>query len=131
MATQPLNHKSAGFTLIEVLIALAVLAIALTAIIKATTSNISNTEKIANKTISEWIAVDIINQIQLGTLPANNQTDQKIKTLKKNWYWSTHISNSPISSVKRIDVSISQSAGATPVTTLEGYLNLNKSVQYG
>jgi general secretion pathway protein I len=57
-----------GFTLIEVLIALAILSIALTAIIKATSQNIRDTAYIQHKMIAHYVALDVINAARAGLI---------------------------------------------------------------
>ena len=65
------TNKAHGFTLIEVLLALSVIAIALTALLKATAQNIQNTHRIKEKTISHWIAMQGVSMIQLDLVQIN------------------------------------------------------------
>lgn len=83
--------KQQGFTLIEVLIALVILAIALTAIIKAVSNNTRNLIYLQDKTAAHWVAMNIYNEYALGLLtispqlePANGSTIM----FNKDWYWS-------------------------------------------
>ncbi|HSW70716.1 MAG TPA: type II secretion system minor pseudopilin GspI [Gammaproteobacteria bacterium] len=54
-----------GLTLLEVLVALMVLAVALTAIIKATTENIHATSHLQAKTQATWVGLKLFNQARL------------------------------------------------------------------
>ena len=72
------NHK--GFTLIEVLIALAILAIALTAVIEATSKNIQNTLYLQNKTIASWVGLEIINEAKINFLTPVSYTHLTLPT---------------------------------------------------
>ena len=60
------NKKNNAFTLIEVLIALVILAIALVAIIKAVGDNARTSSKIKDITIANWVGNDVIKNIQFG-----------------------------------------------------------------
>jgi len=63
-----------GFTLIEILLALAILAIALTALTAANSRSISGTQHLQQKNLSHIVAMQAIARIHLGLTPmANNQ----------------------------------------------------------
>ncbi|CAM2799395.1 GspI family T2SS minor pseudopilin variant LspI [Legionella worsleiensis] len=98
-----------GFTLIEVLLALAIIAIALTALLKATAQNIENTHRLKEKTISHWIAMQGVSMIQLNLLQINQsqESTQATKMLGEQWYWRAKISNTPITKVQQITISVS------------------------
>jgi len=102
-------HKKNGFTLVEVLLALAVIAIALTAILKVTAQNIENTQRIKEKTISHWVAMQGVNMIQLNLIeitPSQEATQGTIM-LNQKWYWRAKISNTPIKKMQQITISVS------------------------
>lgn len=98
-----------GFTLIEVLLALAVIAIALTALLKATAQNIENMHRIKEKTISHWVAMQGVSMIQLNLLQVNKsqETTQATSMLGEQWYWRAKISTTPMNKVQRITISVS------------------------
>lgn len=78
-----------GFTLIEVLIALVIMAIALTAIIKTTVSATHDLDYVENKNISHWIALNILDQVKaevITTIPSQGQ----VTMANKKWQWSLH-----------------------------------------
>lgn len=101
--------KFHGFTLIEVLLALAVIAISLTALLKATGQNIENTDRIKQKTISHWVAMQGISMIQLNLIQVNQsqESTQKTQMLDQSWYWRAKVSSTPIKSIQRIVISTS------------------------
>ncbi len=106
-----MNSKAtAGFTLIEVLLALTIIAIAFTALIKATTQMISNTQRIKEKTISHWVAMQGVSMIQLGLLAvnANEEVTKVTKMLGQRWYWRVKITPTAIKSMQQIIVTVSK-----------------------
>jgi general secretion pathway protein I len=115
-----LNH---GFTLIEVLIALMITAIALTALIKATSENITNTNRIKNKTISHWVAMQGITLVKLNMVTIQNgqATTEVTDMLGELWYWRVTVSPSAIPSVQQIQVLVSQDASGPFHDPLIGY----------
>ncbi|HAT2148512.1 GspI family T2SS minor pseudopilin variant LspI [Legionella pneumophila] len=105
----PKTKLVSGFTLIEVLLALTVIAIALTALLKATAQNIDNTHRIKEKTISHWVAMQGIAMIQLNLLRTSQsqESTQATTMLGQKWYWRAKISPTPIKRMQQITISIS------------------------
>lgn len=106
----PFYPNESGFTLIEVLLALAVIAIALTALLKATSQNIDNTRRIKEKTISHWIAMQGVSMIQLNLIQVNSsqESTQLTSMLNQKWYWRAKVSVTPIKPVQKITIYVSQ-----------------------
>ncbi|HLB58283.1 MAG TPA: type II secretion system minor pseudopilin GspI, partial [Gammaproteobacteria bacterium] len=80
--------NKAGFTLIEVLIALAILSIALTAIIQSTSQNIKDTLYLQNKTIAIWVGSELIAEVEAGILKvpaAPDKLTQEVEMLEQEW----------------------------------------------
>lgn len=104
-----MNQKSLGFTLIEVLLALAVIAIALTALLKATSQSIDNSRRIKEKTISHWIAVQGVQMIQLNLvqIQTSQQSTQVTRMFNQAWYWRAKVSKTPIKNLQKITISVS------------------------
>jgi general secretion pathway protein I len=116
------NHAS-GFTLIEVLLALTVLAIALTALIKSTTQSVVGTARIKDKTISHWVAMQGISMIQLKllTIPSNQEITKNTRMLGQQWYWRASIHPTPINHVQQIRITVSKTQSGPFVDDLIGY----------
>lgn len=99
-----------GFTLIEVLLALAIIAIALTALIKATSQNIEFTQHIKDKSISHWVAMHGITAIQLGLIPIalNQEITQMTTMLGQQWYWRATLRSTSLKSMQQIKITVSE-----------------------
>ena len=102
-----------GFTLIEVLLALSVIAIALTALLKTISLNVETTRRIKEKTISHWVAMQGVAMIQLNLLQINQsqETTQDTTMLNEHWYWRAKISSTPQKSIQKIMISVSTEKG--------------------
>ena len=102
--------KQTGFTLIEVLLALSVIAIALTALIKATAQTVNSTSRIKEKSISHWVAMEGVSMIQLGllTVPANQEITQVTTMLGQRWYWRAKLQTTPIKHLQQINITVSK-----------------------
>jgi general secretion pathway protein I len=112
-----------GFTLIEVLLALSILAIALTALLKATAENIRGTQHIKAKTISHWVAMQAIASLQSGLVPAhdNQNITKKMTFLGKTWFWNAQISSTSMPGVQKITIKTSDHADGPFINPLIGF----------
>lgn len=98
-----------AFTLIEVLIALSILSIAITAMLKASANAVVTTRRVQEKTISQLIAQNAIAMIQLNLIKVNSgQTiSKKVNALGQTWYWNAEIKSTPFPTVNQIIVKTS------------------------
>lgn len=116
------NKASPGFTLIEVLVAMVILSIALTAIIKSTMQNIKDTLYLQNKTIALWVGNQVINEVQAGLhkLPmAPDSLKHKSIMLNETWSWEASLKPTPNPRIQEITVTVYQKA---PLIHLVSYL---------
>ena len=121
---------AAGMTLIEVLIALAIVAIVLTAVIKTVTQSIRATSYLQNKTIAMWVGVQAINEARLGLLalsPASDKEAYQTTMLGREWYWQGGQTETPNKRIRKIIINVfatnpENAEEATPLVTLESYV---------
>lgn len=120
--------RSVGLTLIEVLVALAIVSIAMTAIIKAVSDNIRSTAYLQNKTIALYVGQQIINEARLGLLKLPGEASvlqEKTTMLGSDWYWHAHEAATSNARIKKLSVDVfshDPSETETPILTLEGYV---------
>lgn len=98
-----------GMTLIEVLIALAIVGIAMTAVIKATSQHIRGTNYLQNKMTAMWVGELIMNEIRTGVRQLPRPSDKlkgHTKMLHKEWYWQAECEETPNKRIKQIAVSV-------------------------
>ena len=126
---QPFKQSEIGLALIEVLVALAILSIALTAIIKSASQNIRNTLYLQNKTIATWIGANAINTIRMGLLKAPNPPDHLIhtsNTLGQNWSWQAVLEATPNPHIKQINIDVFHQPDNHKLAHLESYLYVSQ-----
>lgn len=115
-----------GFTLIEVLIALAILSIALSAAIKVTAQNIRETLYLQEKTIAYWAGLEVLNQARIGILKlpmAPEKLDEKSIMLNTTWTWQAHMTATPNPHIYEIHVDVEKEQGKQKLASLTGYLH--------
>ncbi len=83
-----LFSKAKGFTLLEVMVALAVLAISLGALSKGVSNYLGNASYLQDRTLATWVAEDRITELQiLQAWPKADTTKGSVQMAGREWYW--------------------------------------------
>src|SRR5690349_7808336 len=102
------RSRSAGFTLIEVLVALAVIALGLTAVIKALNDYTDATNYTRQKTLASWIATNKLTEISVAPAwPALGDYDEDAEFARQQWRCAIEVSETPVENLRRVDVTVS------------------------
>jgi general secretion pathway protein I len=103
-----LSSVQNGFTLIEVMVALSVVAIGLMATIKAINEEINNAVITRNKMLGLWILENKVAEIRLNpVLPANGVNQGKETLINQTWYWQTNAGITANAKIHKVEVSVS------------------------
>lgn len=98
---------SAGFTLLEVLVALAILAITLSALITASGSYASNASYLKEKTLAQWIAQNKATEYQLANkFPPTGNREGDITYALQEWRWRVKVTNTSDRRLRRLDIDV-------------------------
>lgn len=118
-------RRERGFTLLEVLVALAVLALALGALIKGGAENATNAGYLRDKTFAQWIAMNEIARMQLEPAwPAVGERKGTEEMAGREWRWEAKVSETFDETVRRVDVKVRglEDDPDTSVATLAAFL---------
>jgi general secretion pathway protein I len=102
-------RKQIGFTLLEVMVAMFIFAIAGAAIVKTTAEHINSLSKLEEITFATWVAN---NQLMRATLttekqwpPKNNQRGS-VEMLDRTWYWEQVVEKTNDESLRAIVITV-------------------------
>jgi len=99
--------RNAGFTLIEILVALAVIAIAVAAVVAAVSGNIKNEAYIQDRTMAHWVAMNKVAELQVTKAwPAPGTQHGESLLASQEWSWQTKVSTTDDADVLRLDVDV-------------------------
>lgn len=102
------RSRSAGFTLIEVLVALAVIALGLTAVIKALGDYADATSYTREKTLASWIATNKLTEMSVAPAwPPLGDSEEDVEFARQKWRCTIEVSETPVTNLRRVDVSVS------------------------
>ena len=83
-----------GFTLIEVLVALAIVAIGMAAVLEALTSSANTALYLQEKTFAEWVALNRIETVRLsGNVPGTGTSSDSIDYAGRSWQWQQKVTD--------------------------------------
>lgn len=125
-------RRQNGFTLIEVLIATAVLALALGGFIAAGAHYADYARYIHDKTMAQWVAHNQLVKYQLADgWPSTGTDEGNAEMGRRRWHWRAEISESPNPAVRRVDVHVyridaeTRKPEANSLATLSGFVTRN------
>lgn len=101
-------RRGSGFTLIEVLVALAIVAFGMAAVMAAMTSAADNAYFLRDKTFAQWIAINQITVQRLKqALPSKGKTEGEIEDfVGRHWVWQQDVQPLQLKGMWRVDVSV-------------------------
>ena len=116
--------KSArGFTLLEILVAVAILAIALAAILSGMARYADNASYIRQKTIALWVAHNRLSEIKTeANWPSTGTSDGTVEMAGQNWKWVTNVQTTPDDYLRRIDVTVQHEGSDATLASLSGFI---------
>ncbi len=117
--------RTRGFTLLEVLIALAVIALALTALVRVSGQQADALARERDLTLATWVAADVLTELRLREgFPATGHRSGHGEQGGRSWRWELAISATDQPAVRRLEVGVFSDPGASDsaaVATLTGF----------
>lgn len=107
MRQQVIKNQKA-FTLLEVLVALAVLTMGIGTVIKIAGSQASQLSYLKNKTMALWVANNKANEVQLDKWPSTGTSTGHEFMANQEWDWKLKVSNTPDKDLRRLDITVNR-----------------------
>jgi general secretion pathway protein I len=97
--------KSRGFTLLEVLVALFIVALAVGALLGTVTSSASNIDYLRQKTLAEWVALNRLTEIRIAQqMPDKGKRTGNSEMAGMRWQWEEEVIELPVKGLFRVEV---------------------------
>lgn len=104
-------RRMQGFTLLEVVVALAILSIALLAAVKGISEHVGNTAYLKERSFAHWVAMNKVAEFQLGNdWPATGMLKGSESMGGTDWHWEVKVSETPNPEIRRLDVKVTPEA---------------------
>jgi general secretion pathway protein I len=116
--------KKQGFTLLEVLVALAVIAIGLAAVMKVSIENAENARYLRDKTLAHWVAMNVLTEIQIRE--ESPKLDEGTAMMAaREWVWVLKVSETMDKDLRRLDIEVYyNSKEEEPIAVLVGFITM-------
>jgi general secretion pathway protein I len=119
---RPIDRRR-GFTLLEVLIALVVLSLALTALVHAASVSTRDFGGLRERSYAGWIAANVLTELRLKErAPATGRRDGQLRYAGRDWFWRVEIESTQEPRIRRVEVHIyADAARSDPLAQLSGF----------
>jgi general secretion pathway protein I len=121
-----------GFTLVEVLVALVVVALGLTALMVAINGTARTSGVLRDKSLAQWIALNRLSEVRLNVTKFGQNTDAgELEFGGRKWHYDTRYFDTQIASMKRVVVRVYQGdakAKGNPIAQAVGFLGASLAV---
>jgi general secretion pathway protein I len=116
--------RASGFTLIEVLAALVIVALGMLGVIEAVTQEAKNGAYLREKTLAHWIAMNVVTERRLQAAPPPvAESSDDVEFAGRRWHWTMRVSQTQVQSLRRMDVSVrpADSPDGVELATVSGF----------
>lgn len=113
-----LPRDDAGFSLIEALVALAVLAIATVGLMRTVESHIDSTRAVERRTAAMWVAENRLAELQLRA-PAPEQ----VEMLGQQWRVAVEDRRTDDPEIRRVRIQVFAAGERSPLASLDGFVD--------
>jgi len=118
-----IRKRAAAFTLVEVMVALTIVAFSLTAIAASMNQMIDAANTMRERTYASWIAQNKIAELRLASdTPEVSSTSGEVDYANAQWSWRAVVSETGIESFYRVDVTVSHAGSEYIIRTVTGFI---------
>jgi general secretion pathway protein I len=112
-----------GFTLIEIMVALAIITITLGAIIENTTAANVNAQYLRDKTVASWIAMNQISIVRAKRQWSSASSKSgEVEMAGQQWQWKINFVKTDDVNIRRLNVQVFKLDAEKPMVQMTGFL---------
>ncbi|MEE9570368.1 MAG: type II secretion system minor pseudopilin GspI [Gammaproteobacteria bacterium] len=118
------SDNSAGFTLLETMIALAIVALGMMAVNGQLNRYVVSAIYIEQKTLASWIASNVLTDLSVRTQwPELGEIEGDVEFAQRQWLWRAEVSETPVENLRRVDVAVFlEDRPEVQIHTMSGFL---------
>jgi len=100
-------NKHQGFSLLEVLVAMSILAIALAAVSKTLVTQIDSATYLQDKTLAHWVAMNQLTRLRLDPRLARlGKRSGRSLMGQRDWDWQLIVTDTPVAGLRQVDIRV-------------------------
>ena len=119
------TKNQTGFTLLEVMVALLIVAISLGGAVKVIGNAAANSTRMSNKTFANWVALNQIAELRISkSWPKLGEVKGDAEMSGRKWAWSQQAIKTDDDNIRRIELSVwsEKDKKSSPFVTVIGFL---------
>lgn len=119
------RRRNGGFTLLEVMVALAIVSIGLIAVFNSIIQMAHSTSTLRERALADWIAMNTISEIRISRdFPDVGRLDGSTEFAGREWRWEATVSETGISDLRRIDMAVAyEDVPEDAITIMTGFVS--------
>lgn len=106
------RYNERGMTLIEVLVALLVIAIALAAAIRSVNAGVTNIDYLKQRSIAQWVAMNHASELQLQLITTKTNGQYETEMAGQTWQVQSKASATADSGILRVEIRVKKDRDA-------------------
>lgn len=114
------DSADAGFTLIETLVALAILAVAAIGLVRASEAHVDSVRGLELRAAAQWAAENRLAELNLPGAPGG---DGEVEMLGRRWHVSSALGPTADPDLRKAHIVVRQAGHADPTFDLDGFVD--------
>jgi general secretion pathway protein I len=107
-------RRNDGFTLLEVLVALAIFAVVAASVYATSARSLRNAARLEDKTLATWIADNRITEMQLApTPPGAGRENGEVELGGRRWQWQSEVEDTSEPTMRRVTLWVAERQGGS------------------
>jgi general secretion pathway protein I len=99
----------AGFTLIEAVVALLIVALGMMAVFAQLNQYAATANYMQEKTLASWIATNVLTELSVQQdWPALGNSEEDLEFAGREWHYTIEVSETQVENLRRADVSVAR-----------------------
>lgn len=117
------RNRQNGFTLLEVMVALVIVALAFSAVAASMSQMIDAASTMRERTYASWIGLNKITEMRLANaVPEVSETSGEVDYAGTTWAWRAVVSETGVENLFRVDVTVSHAGSEDAIRMVTGFI---------